>query len=116
MGSTGDSYDNALAEPINGLYKVELIDPGRPWHHAADVELGTLEWIDWFNHRRPLEPKRGLLHRTPRHPLELLAVPAHTSCCLRLCHRPRSSDRDMARRRCPVPSRVRWGGLRLTRE
>jgi transposase InsO family protein len=56
MGSTGDSYDNALAESINGLYKVELIDPGRPWHHAADVELGTLEWIDWFNHRRPLEP------------------------------------------------------------
>lgn len=56
MGSTGDSYDNALAETINGLYKTELIEPRRPWQHAADVELGTLQWIDWFNHRRPLEP------------------------------------------------------------
>jgi transposase InsO family protein len=56
MGSTGDSYDNALAESIDGLYKVELIGPRRPWHHVTDVELATLEWIDWFNHRRPLEP------------------------------------------------------------
>lgn len=56
VGSTGDSSDNALAESINGLYKTELIDPGRPWHHAAEVELATLESIDWFNHRRILEP------------------------------------------------------------
>lgn len=56
VGSTGDSYDNALAESINGLYKTELIDPGRPWQDAAEVELATLEWIDWFNHRRILEP------------------------------------------------------------
>jgi transposase InsO family protein len=56
VGPTGDSSDNALAESINGLYKTELIDPGRPWHHAADVELATLERIDWFNHRRILEP------------------------------------------------------------
>lgn len=52
VGSTGDSYDNALAETINGLYKTELIKPGGPWRTVDQVELATAEWVDWFNHRR----------------------------------------------------------------
>jgi len=56
VGSRGDSYDNALAETIIGLYKTELIRRGGPWKGIDDVEFGTLEWVDWFNHRRLLEP------------------------------------------------------------
>jgi putative transposase len=56
VGSTGDSYDNALAESVIGLYKTELIEPVKPWSTTADVELATLEYIDWFNNRRILEP------------------------------------------------------------
>jgi putative transposase len=52
VGSVGDSYDNALAETINGLYKTELIKPNKPWRTVDDVELATAEWVDWFNHRR----------------------------------------------------------------
>lgn len=56
VGSVGDSYDNALAETINGLYKAEVIHRRGPWRHAEAVEFATLEWVDWFNHRRLLEP------------------------------------------------------------
>lgn len=56
VGSRGDSYDNALAETIIGLYKTELIRKRGPWRHLDDVEYATLEWVDWFNHRRLLEP------------------------------------------------------------
>jgi putative transposase len=56
VGSRGDSYDNALAETIIGLYKTELIRKKGPWRHLDDVEYATLEWVDWFNHRRLLEP------------------------------------------------------------
>ena len=56
VGSVGDSYDNALAETINGLYKTEVIHPNGPWRNAEEVEFATLEWVDWFNHRRLLEP------------------------------------------------------------
>jgi putative transposase len=56
VGSTGDSYDNALAETINGLYKTEIIHKRGPWRTVDDVEYATLEWVDWFNHRRLLEP------------------------------------------------------------
>ncbi len=56
VGSVGDSYDNALAETINGLYKTEVIRHKGPWKHIDDVEYATLEWVDWFNHRRLLEP------------------------------------------------------------
>lgn len=52
VGSVGDSYDNALAESTMGLYKTELIEARRPWRTPDQVELATLEWIDWFNHRR----------------------------------------------------------------
>ncbi|MBW9267982.1 MAG: IS3 family transposase [Candidatus Thiodiazotropha sp. (ex. Lucinisca nassula)] len=58
VGSVGDSYDNALAETINGLYKTEIIrNPKRgPWKTIDDVEYATLEWVEWFNNRRLLEP------------------------------------------------------------
>ncbi|MBK3737552.1 IS3 family transposase, partial [Azospirillum brasilense] len=56
VGSVGDSYDNALAETINGLYKTEVIRRRGPWHTLEAVEFATLEWVDWFNHRRLLEP------------------------------------------------------------
>ncbi len=52
VGSVGDSYDNALAETINGLYKAELIHRKASWKGLSDIELATLEWVDWFNKRR----------------------------------------------------------------
>lgn len=55
VGGTGDSYDNALAESIIGLYKTEVIHRRGPWRNLDDVEYATLEWVDWFNHRRLLE-------------------------------------------------------------
>lgn len=56
MGSVGDSYDNALAETVIGLYKTEIIHRGGPWRGVEAVEFATLEWVDWFNNRRLLEP------------------------------------------------------------
>ena len=56
VGSVGDSYDNALAETINGLYKAEVIHRRGPWRSFEAVEFATLTWVDWFNHRRLLEP------------------------------------------------------------
>ena len=56
VGSKGDSYDNALAETINGLYKTEVIYKRGGWKGIDDVSFATLEWVDWFNHRRLLEP------------------------------------------------------------
>jgi putative transposase len=55
IGTVGDAYDNALAETVIGLYKTELIKPRRPWKTVEDVEIGTLEYVDWFNHRRLYE-------------------------------------------------------------
>ena len=56
VGSVGDSYDNALAKTINGLYKAELIHRRAPWRSFETVEFATLEWVDWFNHRRLMGP------------------------------------------------------------
>lgn len=56
VGSRGDSYDNALAETINGLYKAEIIHRRGPWKSRESVELATLEWVSWFNHQRLMEP------------------------------------------------------------
>jgi putative transposase len=56
VGSVGDSFDNALAETIIGRYKTELIRQRGPWKGLAAVEYATLEWVDWFNHRRLLAP------------------------------------------------------------
>ena len=55
VGAVGSSYDNALAESINGLYKTELIKPRAPWRTLDAVEIATAEWVDWFNHRRLYE-------------------------------------------------------------
>ena len=52
VGSRGDSYDNALAESVNGLYKAEVIRKRGPWRSLEQVELATAEWVDWWNHRR----------------------------------------------------------------
>jgi putative transposase len=56
VGSRGDSYDNALAETINGLYKAEVIHRRAPWKTRESVEMATLEWVHWFNHHRLLAP------------------------------------------------------------
>lgn len=56
VGSVGDSYDNALAETINGLFKAEVIHRRGPWRSFEAVEYATLDWVDWFNNRRLLEP------------------------------------------------------------
>jgi transposase InsO family protein len=56
VGSVGDSYDNALAETINGLYKAEVIHRRGPWRSFEAVEFATLEWVNWFNHRRLMRP------------------------------------------------------------
>ena len=62
VGSVGDSFDNALAESIIGLYKTEVIRPRGPWRGLEAVEFATLEWVDWLNHRRLLE---GIGNRPP---------------------------------------------------
>jgi transposase InsO family protein len=56
VGSKGDSYDNALAESVNALFKTEVIYRRGPWRSREAVELAVLEWVDWFNNRRLLEP------------------------------------------------------------
>ena len=56
VGSVGDSYDNALAETINGLYKAEVVHRRGPWRSFQAVEYATLQWVDWFNNKRLLEP------------------------------------------------------------
>ncbi|MCU1695042.1 MAG: transposase, partial [Mycobacterium sp.] len=55
VGAVGSSYDNALAETINGLYKTELIRPRKPWRTIEELELATAEWVDWFNNHRLYE-------------------------------------------------------------
>ena len=60
VGSKGDSYDNALAETINGLYKAELIHRRGPWKNRESVELATLQWVHWFNHIRLLKTIGGI--------------------------------------------------------
>ena len=52
VGSRGDSYDNALAEAVNGLYKAEVIRKCGPWRSLEQVELATAEWVNWWNHQR----------------------------------------------------------------
>ena len=55
VGTVGDAYDNALAESVIGLFKTELIKPHGPWRTAGEVEIATLEYVDWFNHQRLYE-------------------------------------------------------------
>ena len=58
VGTVGDSYDNALAETVNGLYKAELIYSRPTWPSTSAVELATLEWVSWWNHQRLHEASR----------------------------------------------------------
>ena len=60
VGSVGDSYDDALAESVIGLFKTEVIRRQGPWKHLEDVEFATLEWVDWFNTTRPFGPIRDI--------------------------------------------------------
>ena len=60
VGSVGDSYDNALAETVIGLYKTELMVQQGPWRDIEAVEFATLSWVDWFNNRRLLQPNGDL--------------------------------------------------------
>ena len=63
VGSVGDSYDNALAETINGLFKAEVIHQRGPWRSFDAVEFATLEWVDWFNNRRLRRPRQTSMRR-----------------------------------------------------
>ena len=72
VGSRGDSYDNALAESIIGLYKTEVTRRRGPWRGPEDVEFATLEWVHWYNTQRLLEPIRKCRPRRVRD--ELLSV------------------------------------------
>ncbi len=74
VGSVGDSYDDALAETFNGLYKVEVINRRGPWRSFEAVEFATLEWVNWFNHRRLLEPIGKSRQARPRR-----AITPHSS-------------------------------------
>jgi len=74
VGSVGDAYDNALAETINGLYKTEVIRRRGPWRSIDAVEYATLDWVDWFNKRRLLEPI-GYLPPTEYEMMYYLALP-----------------------------------------
>ena len=76
VGSVGDSYDNALAETIIGLYKTEVIHRRGPWRNLEAVEYATLEWVDWFNHRRLLEP----IGNIPPAELEHRTISQRVSC------------------------------------
>lgn len=75
VGSKGDSYDNSMIESFNGIFKWELIYNRGPWHGLSDVEYATLEWVDWYNHRR----LHGQLTRTPRHTTPAAHENAHYS-------------------------------------
>ncbi len=75
VGSRGDSYDNALAESFNGLYKTELIRHCGPWRGLEDVEYATLEYVDWFNHRR-LHSELGMITPAEFEAANHQAVPA----------------------------------------
>ena len=76
VGSVGSSYDNALAESINGLYKTELIKPRGPWRTLDAVEYATAEWVDWFNHRRLYEYCGDIPQPTSRPPTTLNTGPS----------------------------------------
>ena len=75
VGSRGDSYDNALAESVIGLYKAEVIRHEGPWKGLEDVEFATLEWVDWFNNRGCLSPSATSRRRSPRKRTMLTPLP-----------------------------------------
>jgi putative transposase len=76
VGSVGESSDNALAETMNGLYKAEVIHLRGPWQSFEAVEFATLEWVDWFNNRRLLEPIGNIPPAEAEHYYATLDQPA----------------------------------------
>ncbi len=88
-GSTGDSYDNAMAESINGLYKAEVIHR-KSWKNRAEVELATLTWVDWYNNRRLLE---RLGHTPPAEAEKLIMLPSET-----MIWQPEFTDKTLSRK------------------
>jgi len=100
VGSRGDSYDNALAESVIGLFKTEVIQRKGPWRHLEAVEFATLEWLDWFNHRRLLEP---IGYMPPaEYEAQYYEQAVAESGCL---------DFDPPPSRSPTPRAARAGGL-----
>jgi putative transposase len=84
VGSVGDAFDNALAESVIGLFKTELTKPGGPWRTVEQVEIATLEYVDWFNHRRLFEacgdiPPAELEDAYYRHNHAALAEAGHST-------------------------------------
>ncbi|EII13143.1 integrase core domain protein [Escherichia coli 5.0959] len=94
-GSTGDSYDNAMAESINGLYKAEVIHRKR-WKNRAEVELATLTWVDWYNNRRLLEGWAILLRQKQK---KLIMLPSET-----MIWQPEFTDKTLSRKPGAVQS------------
>ena len=114
VGSVGDSYDNALAETINGLYKAEVIWRGGPWRNSEAVEFATLEWVDWFNHRRLLEPIGNVppaeLEASSRNQDWLRVEPLLAQAVVRLAWRGAVDPAESLPGRkahCPSPARLR---------
>ena len=110
VGTVGDAYDNALAESVIGLFKTELIKPRGPWRTAEQVEIATLEYVDWFNHRRLYEACGDI----PPAELEDRLLPSERRPHRgqpdnKLSLRTRRGDSGQSQR-CSVPTRleVRW--------
>jgi hypothetical protein len=129
VGSVGDSFDNALAETVIGLFKTEVIRRRGPWRSIDDVEFAALEWVDWFNHRRLLEPI-GMIppaeHEAGLRPSDRSrGSAARAPQSLRSTRRGSSSRSGWQRSRCPAPRRVGtwprsrpacgWSALRAAR-
>jgi transposase InsO family protein len=93
VGSVGDSYDNALAGTVIGLYKTEVIRRLGPWRSLEALELTTLEWIDWFNNRR----LRGPLSYSPPAEAEATAASEKPGTCMASQRNCRVSKRDVTK-------------------
>ncbi|EHV69067.1 integrase core domain protein [Escherichia coli DEC6C] len=104
-GSTGDSYDNAMAESINGLYKAEVIHRNS-WKNRAEVELATLTWVDWYNNRRLLE---RLGHTPPAEAEKLIMLPSET-----MIWQPEFTDKTLSRKPGAVQFSAEHEGGALT--
>ena len=103
VGSVGDSFHNALAETINGLYKAEVIDRCGPWRSFEAVEFATLEWVNWLNHRRLLGPIGNIPPAEAEQRYYAMSLPRRPVCPwgtgLRRDERPLGLSRDPGRPR-----------------
>jgi putative transposase len=96
VGSVGDSYDNALAETINGLYKAEIIHRRGPSRSLEAVEFATLDWVDWFNHRGSWSPSATSRRPKPRN----VTTPCGNNLSWRRDSNQMASDEPGAVHRC----------------